>query len=386
MGLQDEQFLIGAGLLQAGSQGQNFGQAIFPSIFQAQKVSSNIAQQNLYKQRLDTSKQTNKLRKIQIENAMKSGEISDFNLKKAEYDFDKIVAKDENIQALINSDILNEEQKAFLKAGIALPKKEQLKPTAFMQEMMAMGIDFSSPEFKKLWLQKNMKKGLDIQFDGNGNITSITDGGTTTNIDNYKEKEELKDLKLAKTYKTDYSVLEKTIKNFQSNVAESKTGLAGNLVATIDTFTDQLSQLGDTFKVTDSFKKSAEKEVSSWLKGEGITKDAQNYAALKSSAVNLAYVLAKIAEPGNPKYSEGDIKRQMDRIGWGGSRDQIIAALQRVLEEEWTNASSKYKMLDPDGVFGFENPEKKVAIINQFEENTTSINNDDPMGLKNFLQ
>jgi hypothetical protein len=231
-----------------------------------------------------------------------------------------------------------------------------------------------------------MKKGLDIQFDGNGNITSITDGGTTTNIDNYKEKEELKDLKLAKTYKTDYSVLEKTIKNFQSNVAESKTGLAGNLVATIDTFTDQLSQLGDTFKVTDSFKKSAEKEVSSWLKGEGITKDAQNYAALKSSAVNLAYVLAKIAEPGNPKYSEGDIKRQMDRIGWGGSRDQIIAALQRVLEEEWTNASSKYKMLDPDGVFGFENPEKKVAIINQFEENTTSINNDDPMGLKNFLQ
>ena len=31
---------------------------------------------------------------------------------------------------------------------------------------------------------------------------------------------------------------------------------------------------------------------------------------------NLAYVLASIAEPNNPKYSEGDIIRQFDRIGF----------------------------------------------------------------------
>jgi len=36
--LQDEEFLVAAGLLSAGSQGQNIGQAAFPSILQAAKV------------------------------------------------------------------------------------------------------------------------------------------------------------------------------------------------------------------------------------------------------------------------------------------------------------------------------------------------------------
>ena len=36
--LQDEEFLLGAGLLSAGSQGQHVGQAVFPSLLQAAKV------------------------------------------------------------------------------------------------------------------------------------------------------------------------------------------------------------------------------------------------------------------------------------------------------------------------------------------------------------
>jgi hypothetical protein len=36
--LQDEEFLLGAGLLSAGSQGQNVGQAVFPSLLQAAQV------------------------------------------------------------------------------------------------------------------------------------------------------------------------------------------------------------------------------------------------------------------------------------------------------------------------------------------------------------
>ena len=36
--LQDEEFLLGAGLLTAGSQGQHVGQAVFPSMIQAAKV------------------------------------------------------------------------------------------------------------------------------------------------------------------------------------------------------------------------------------------------------------------------------------------------------------------------------------------------------------
>ncbi len=36
--LQDEEFLLGAGLLSAGSQGQNVGQAVFPSLLQAATI------------------------------------------------------------------------------------------------------------------------------------------------------------------------------------------------------------------------------------------------------------------------------------------------------------------------------------------------------------
>ena len=41
--LQDEEFLIGAGLLTAGAKGQSAGEAIFPSIIQAAKVKKILA-------------------------------------------------------------------------------------------------------------------------------------------------------------------------------------------------------------------------------------------------------------------------------------------------------------------------------------------------------
>ena len=78
---------------------------------------------------------------------------------------------------------------------------------------------------------------------------------------------------------------------------------------------------------------------------------------------NLAYVLASIAEPGNPKYSEGDILRQFERIGFNsGSRDQIIAKLDQVLKDEYNRASSSYSALLPQGNFGYTLVDGKVTL------------------------
>lgn len=41
--LQDEEFLLGAGLLTAGSKGQSAGEAIFPSLIQAAKIKKSFA-------------------------------------------------------------------------------------------------------------------------------------------------------------------------------------------------------------------------------------------------------------------------------------------------------------------------------------------------------
>ena len=56
---------------------------------------------------------------------------------------------------------------------------------------------------------------------------------------------------------------------------------------------------------------------------------------------------------GRKLYEYYCFKRQFDRIAWGGSRDQIIAGLQQVLEDEFKTASINYKKYDPEGVFGF---------------------------------
>ena len=54
--LQDEEFLIGAGLLAGGAKGQSFGQAAFPSILQAAQVQKAFAPKiNKTKAAVDTT-------------------------------------------------------------------------------------------------------------------------------------------------------------------------------------------------------------------------------------------------------------------------------------------------------------------------------------------
>ena len=196
--LQNEEFLIGAGLLQQGSQGQNFGQAIFPTIFNTQKIMANNA--------------TSQLRKLQMENAKKTSEVTDFNLKKSKYDFDKIIEKDENLKKLIDSDVFNEKEKLLLGAGLKLPTKNN-KLSSFLNDAKALGVDVQSPEFLKMWMMKNLpKKGVDIQFDENNNISSITTGGVDTSTIGQKETQKaeaklaVKDIDLSKTIQTDYDI------------------------------------------------------------------------------------------------------------------------------------------------------------------------------------
>ena len=52
--LQDEEFLLGAGLLSAGSQGQSLGQAALPQMLQAAKMSSAFQEKQRVKDFRDT--------------------------------------------------------------------------------------------------------------------------------------------------------------------------------------------------------------------------------------------------------------------------------------------------------------------------------------------
>jgi hypothetical protein len=286
----------------------------------------------------------------------------------------KSKTQQENLKKLMDSDLISDRDKMFLSAGLTIPKTDS-KLSTFTKDAINAGFPPGSPEYQQMFVQNYSKsKGLNIDFNPDGSIAAITQGGSP-DISSFTAKEGFKDAKLAKTIQSDFGILQTNIKRLQSEIPNTPTGAYGSFVSGINVFADQFSQFKD-FAIDSKFANRASKEAEEYLDTKGITKDAQQRAKVKSSIINLSYLLAKIAEPGNPKYSEGDIKRQLDRINWGGSRDQIMAGLQRILEEEYVTASAEFKKYNPEGDFGYEDPFKGIRKKQKKDEI------DDPFGLR----
>ena len=94
--LQDEQFLLGAGLLSAGSQGQNIGQAAFPALVQAGKTAGFF----------DTAQAKRN--------------------------------KNEALEKLLSSDQLSDIDKLYLAAGVTPPKKDKTSKRTLSDEALAV--------------------------------------------------------------------------------------------------------------------------------------------------------------------------------------------------------------------------------------------------------
>lgn len=199
------------------------------------------------------------------------------------------------------------------------------------------------------------KGGQRIKFNPQTGEFEISSGGAMTSGQE-------KNLNKAKSIKSSYDLLYKTIPELQTAVANSKTGAVGTGVQIINTIGDQIAQLGE-INVPNKFRSDASDDIQAYIDKSGFAGEAQDVARIKSSMTNLAYVLASIAEPGNPKYSEGDILRQFERIGFNsGSRDQIVASLDQVLKDEYNRASSSYSALLPQGNFGYTLVDGKVTL------------------------
>lgn len=111
--LQDEQFLLGAGLLSAGSQGQNIGQAAFPAMLQAARTSAIFRE------------------------AAKKEETSKFV-----DDFKKTLPSDSPLQTLPDSAIID----YITKSEIAKINKKSTATTA-MKNAMALGLIPGTKEY-----------------------------------------------------------------------------------------------------------------------------------------------------------------------------------------------------------------------------------------------
>ena len=300
--LQDEEFLLGAGLLAQGSQGKNLGAALMPSLVQAGKI-----------------------------------------------------------------------KKAFTPTA---KKTKQAFDNVLMKNVFVTDSEIATMPGRFTPIDKSQK----MTFNSQTGEVEITTGNPK--ISNLEEKNIFK----ANDIKNTYAILEKTIPEMQEKIANTEIGTVGGTISLIDTFRSQFTQAADAMgaKGTLDFELDDSSKIDDFLSKNGFSSKAANYAQLKSSVINLSYTLAKIAEPGNPKFSEGDILRQMKRIGVGGSKEQFIASLEQVKKDEFLRASTTFKTLNPDGDFGFtldgSGTSKKKKNKKDDEEEDK-----DPLKLRTFL-
>ena len=180
----------------------------------------------------------------------------------------------------------------------------------------------------------------------------------------------------ARALGTQYNILTSLVADMQTRLPTTVTGATGVGFGVVEGFADQFAQLAESLGIKDGLVIENEGAIDKYLKDKGFTEKAQSAATMKASVINLGYALAKIAEPDNPRLSEGDIIRQLNRINFGASRNVFSASLDQILKEELIRASSEIKglKLNPDDFIGVKKEEKK-------DENKKDETDDNPAGL-----
>jgi len=171
-----------------------------------------------------------------------------------------------------------------------------------------------------------------------------------------------------------------------ANLKETPTGPVGSFYGMLEATSDQFSQATQALGFSNNsldFDINTSEKLDNYLEGKGVTKGAANFAKMKGSVINLAYLLAKIKEPGNPKLSEGDIIRQLDRLKFGLSKDVFISTLNNVFDDEVIGARGQITGygLDPDDFFG---TGKKDDASKKTGEDVKGATND-PANIRQFI-
>mgnify|MGYP003113047238 CR=1 FL=1 len=165
----------------------------------------------------------------------------------------------------------------------------------------------------------------------------------------------------ARNIGTQYNILSALTKDMQLRLPGTTTGFTGGFFQFLEGAADQFRQLGSSYGIANGLTEDFdESKIDEYLESTGATKLASNYATMKGSVINLGYALAKIAEPDNPRLSEGDIIRQLNRINFGASRKIFKDSLDQILKEENIRASATIKglELDPNNFIGVEKKEE----------------------------
>jgi hypothetical protein len=167
------------------------------------------------------------------------------------------------------------------------------------------------------------------------------------------------------------------------NLEGSKVGAVGATISALNSVGAQLSQLAQATGFKNNFVNTGSGAIQDYLKknlGEGIFADAVQYGKIESNAINLAYLMARVDEPGG-RFTDRDIALKMKEIGIGSDPQKTAQILAAAVDLRNKNAKYAYKQLT-DKDLSFEG----FGIEDIFAKpKDTKSNNDNPLGLDESL-
>ena len=266
----------------------------------------------------------------------------------------KLAATQMDIDKKLKEEFAEKKFGRDLALALAKPQKVSLKQVRNTSNQTLFGIEpgktgFVTPE------QILSAKGFFAPIDNRMSFTYDTKTGTLTQLP-LSEVERIEDnKKTATAIGTQYNILKALTKDMQERLPGTTTGFTGNFFQFLEGAADQFRQLGSSYGIANGLTEDFdESKIDAYLESKGVTKLASNFATMKGSVINLGYALAKIAEPDNPRLSEGDIIRQLNRINFGSSRKVFKDSLDQILKEEGIRANAEIKglKLKPEDFIG----------------------------------
>jgi hypothetical protein len=263
-------------------------------------------------------------------------------------EYGRFVDKDERREAAISSGATQ----LALKKALEKPKDTR---TAVIKNAMAIGLVPGTPEFNKYVQAATVKGGFNIEFGPDGKVKNISEGGSQS----VRVKEKADEIKSAAF------AMNNVASTMLKNLEGAKVGTVGGVINALDSIGSQLSQLAQATGIKNNFVNEGSGKIDEYLKknlGEGIFADAVQYGKIKSNAINLAYLMARVDEPGG-RFTDRDIALKMEEIGIGSNPKKTAQILASAVNLRNQNAANNYKILTGEELT-FEN----FNISNIFEK------------------
>ena len=164
--------------------------------------------------------------------------------------------------------------------------------------------------------------------------------------------------------------------------ANAKVGPVGSFITALDSAGAQLKQAADAFGFSTTgenktFDDTGSGAIDRYIEdkfGSSIGGDAAKLGRIKSVSINLAYLMARIDEPGG-RFTDRDIALKMEELGIGANPQRTINILTNAVKLRNSNAAFAYQELTGNPL-DFSN----MNIIGSIDPNKEK--SDGPRGMK----